>query len=127
LLKDRAAEAAPLLERAVARNPRYREAYYSLGQAYLRLGKREAAQRALARFRALDRFERERRHLSILARAAPQDPAPRLRLARFLALHGDRAAALRTLETMTRIFPAYAPARTELVRLRRTERAPAQR
>lgn len=119
LLKNQAAAAAPMLERAVARNPRYREAYYSLGQAYLRLGKREAAQRALARFRKLDAFERQRRHLSVLARAAPDDPEPRLRLARFLAENGEREAAIRTLETMTRVFPDYAPAREELARLQK--------
>jgi tetratricopeptide (TPR) repeat protein len=119
LLQNRPADAAPVLERAVRRNPRYREAYYSLSQAYSRLGRREDAARARARFRALDRFERERRHLSVLARAQPDDPAPRLRLARFLAEGGDREGAIRMLEAMTRAFPDHAPAARELARLRR--------
>jgi predicted Zn-dependent protease len=119
LLQNRPADALPMLQRTVARNPRYREAYYSLSQAYLRLGKREESRRAMARFRELDRFERQRRHLSVLARAQPTNPAPRLRLARFLAASGDREAALRMLEQMTRGFPGYKPAAEELARLRR--------
>jgi tetratricopeptide (TPR) repeat protein len=117
LMQNRPADAAPLLERAVKRNPRYREAYYSLGQAYLRLGKREAGQRALATFRRLDAFERERRRLSLLARAAPHDPAPRIRLARFLAEGGDRPAAIRMLEGLLRAHPDSQEAAAALARL----------
>jgi superkiller protein 3 len=124
LLQNRPAEAASLLERAVARNPRYREAHYSLSQAYLRLGKRDAAREALIRFRQLDAFERQRRHLSVIARAAPNDPAPRLKLARFLAARGDREGAIRMLEMMTRVFPDYAPVAADLARLRKEAVSP---
>jgi tetratricopeptide (TPR) repeat protein len=118
LMQNRPADALPVLERAVKRNPRYREAFYSLGQAYLRLGKREAGQRALATFRRLDAFERERRRLSLLARAAPNDPAPRLRLIRYLAANGERAAALRMLDGLLRTHPDNREAQAELQRLR---------
>jgi tetratricopeptide (TPR) repeat protein len=68
LLQDRPGEAAAVLEQTIALNPEYREAYYSLGQAYLRLGRRDAARRALAEFQRRDALERERRRRAILTR-----------------------------------------------------------
>lgn len=107
LNQNRAADAAPVLLRATTIDPMYREAWYSLGQCYQRLGKAPLAARALKRFRELDAFERERRSLAVAARARGDDPAPSLKLARFLAHNDQTAQAILTLEGLLERFPGH--------------------
>jgi tetratricopeptide (TPR) repeat protein len=121
LQQNRPAEAAALFEQTVALNPRYREAWYSLYQADARLGKQDAARRALATFQRLDAFRRERRQLATLVRNHPDDPAPHLRLARLLAKNDERKEAIRLLDSFMHAHPEDRTVQGELQSLRRAE------
>jgi len=124
LNQNRPEKAEPVLVRGVQLDPTYRECWYSLSQCRQRLGKRAAAAAALKQFRALDSYERARRSLATAARARPDEPGPRLRLADFLAKHGQTAQAVLTLEGLLQSFPEHPEAKQRLAALRKRKKGP---
>jgi len=104
LALGRPSEALKALERAIALDPSYRSAHYQLGLAYRELGRREEAERALARGllaqpRPLpDPLTTELRRLTV-------GPAARLQLALQFLEAGRPERAVRILEALNKGAP----------------------
>lgn len=111
LRAGREQEAVRLLKQCLAEDPRYGEAYLALGQAYQKMGQREAARQAFAAWRQFSDDRREVGHLELRLRRDPRNVELLRRLARLHAAQGRRALAeeyQRRIQTLQAGTPAPA-------------------
>lgn len=88
LAAGRLEDAEPHLRRALLLDPRHAEAFYSFSQMLLRQARHAEAKQALARVRALNRFDQQRQALEQRALSEPRRSELRRRLGDLYAREG---------------------------------------
>ena len=114
-------------EKSIATDPYHTQAYFTLGSAYRRLGRSDAADRALARFGELAAEDEELDHLKAILKESPTSARSWYRVARIQQGRGKIEEAAASFERAIRSDPqdrlAYAALAHLYFRIGQYERA----